>query len=418
MPAMSIPLRISFKIDSPLVFAVYIQPESNFKDGSSTMLRMGLVGLGNIGRLHAEYLRAGEVENCELTAVAEANEELLKDFNDLECFADASHMIESGSVDAVLVATPSFSHYELGVQVLENGLHLLMEKPIATQKADGARMLAACGEDQVFGLMMNLRADPLFRRMKTMLGEGLLGELRRVNWTMTDWFRPEVYFASSSWRATWFGEGGGVLMNQCPHNLDIMQWLCGMPLKLRASCYFGKHHDIEVEDEVVASFEYANGAIGSFLASTGEAPGVNRLEIAGDKGLMVLENGVLTVTSYTQSVAEYSRTTDEMFGTPSANFERYRREDEEDINPHAAITRNFVDAIKNGVELISPASDGIASLELAGAMLYSEWTDSIVELPLDAEAYEAELKKRLAHSRPREVTRTAAKVDMSKSFSK
>lgn len=382
------------------------------------MLRMGLVGLGNIGRLHADYLRAGAVENCELTAVAEQNEALLKDFGDLECYSDAAEMIDSAPLDAVLVATPSFLHYDLGLQVLEKGLHLLMEKPIATHKADGERMLAACGEDQVFGLMMNLRADPIFGRMKKMMADGLLGELRRVNWCMTDWFRPEIYFASSSWRATWFGEGGGVLMNQCPHNLDILQWLCGMPLKMRANCSFGKHHEIEVEDEVVASFEYGNGAIGTFVASTGEAPGVNRLEIAGDKGLMILENAVLTVTSYNASVAEYSRATDEMFGTPAANVETFRREDEDEVNPHAVITSNFVDAVENGAELISPASDGIASLELAGAMLYSEWVDATVELPLDAQAYEAELKKRLAHSKPREVTRTAAKVDMSKSFSK
>jgi len=235
---------------------------------------------------------------------------------------------------------------------------------------------------------------------------------------MTDWFRPEVYFASSSWRATWRGEGGGVLMNQCPHNLDIMQWLCGMPSKMRAHCYFGKHHDIEVEDEVCAMFEYPGGAIGTFVASTGEAPGVNRLEIAGDRGSLLLEHGELTVTRYDISVAQYSRETDEMFGTPAAAVDHYRRADEEDVNGHALITANFVDAVLHGAELLSPARAGLGSLELAGAMLYSAWTDTAIELPLDAAAYERELAERIEKSKPREVTRTAAKVDINKSFSK
>ncbi len=382
------------------------------------MVRLGLIGLGNIGKLHADYLVAGSVAGCELVAVAERSEGLLEPFGELKCYTDSAEMIDSADIDAVIVATPSFLHYELGELALKKGLHVLMEKPLATHKADAQRLLDLCGDGQVFALMMNLRADPIFARMKKLMSENAIGELRRVSWTMTDWFRPEVYFASSDWRATWRGEGGGVLMNQCPHNLDILQWLCGMPVRMYAQCAFGKHHEIEVEDEVVAQFNFENGAIGSFVASTGEAPGVNRLEIAGDRGLMVLENGELNLTRYDVSVAEFSRTTDEMFGTPEAATEIFRRADEQEVNPHALITQNFIAAILDGDDLISPASDGVASLELAGAMLYSAWRGRQVELPLDAAAYEDELSRRVAQSRPRKVTRQASKVDMSKSFSK
>lgn len=382
------------------------------------MVRLGLIGLGNIGRLHAEYLRAGEVAGCELVAVADKSQDLLSQYQDMECFEDSEELLNSDKLDAVLIATPSFLHYPLGESALKSGLHVLMEKPLATHKADAERLLDLCESNQVFALMMNLRADPIFARMKAIMSDQSLGELRRVSWTMTDWFRPEVYFASSDWRATWRGEGGGVLMNQCPHNLDILQWLCGMPVKMYAQCAFGKHHDIEVEDEVVAQFNFANGAIGSFVASTGEAPGVNRLEIACDRGLMLLEEGELHVTRYDVSVAEFSRDTDEMFGTPEADPEVFRRADEREVNPHAVITQNFVDAISKGESLISPASDGVGSLELAGAMLYSSWRGTEVDIPLDAADYEAELGRRVAESKPRKVTRQATKVDMSKSFSK
>jgi len=379
---------------------------------------MGLIGLGNIGQLHADYLQAGEVEGCELLAVADRSEALLEPFSDLDTYTDAYALIESADIDAVLVAAPSFLHRPLGEAALERGLHLLMEKPLATHKADGQRMLDACGPEQVFGLMMNLRANPVFRRVKAIMDAGEIGEIQRINWVMTDWFRPEVYFQTSEWRATWRGEGGGVLMNQCPHNIDIMYWLCGMPARVRAYCNFGKYHDIEVEDEVTAYWEYPNGATGSLIASTGEASGLNRLEIAGDKGFIVLQKGKLTVTRYSESTVKFNTATDEMFGMPEARTEEFARGEDVDANPHPIITQNFVRGITEGEKLIAPAKDGLKFLDLAGAMLYSTWNNAMVELPLDAEAVEEQLRDRISRSKPRKVLKKAAKVDMSKSFSR
>ena len=380
-------------------------------------MKIGIIGLGNIGRVHAKNLQDGLIGNAELVAVARPSIESMDDFNEqgIACFADAGELIASRLAEAVIVALPTHLHAPIGIQALEAGLHLMMEKPLACHKAEGERLLAAKQQDgQIAALMMNQRTHPCYVRIKQWMNAGAVGELQRVSWTMTNWFRPEIYYQSSPWRATWQGEGGGVLMNQCPHNIDVLQWLVGMPSKVRAHCSFGKYHDIEVEDEVTAYFEFANGATGQFSTSTGESPGSNRLEIVGDLGTLITDGNTATLIRNSESVSAFSRTTDEMFGTPETTEERF--EPSEPINQHAVILNNFVQAANGETELIAPLEAGLQSLQLAGAMIYSTWIDDAVELPLDGAAYETELKKHMAQSKPRTVVRTAAKVDMSKSY--
>ncbi len=380
-------------------------------------MKFGIIGLGNIGRIHAKNIQDGLIEGAELVAVANQPIESMDDFKQqgIACFGDAAELIESGLCDAVIVALPTHLHAPIGIAALEAGTHLIMEKPLACHKAEGERILAARQrDDQLVSLMMNQRAHPCYVKIKDWIDAGELGELQRVSWTMTNWFRPEIYYQSSPWRATWKGEGGGVLMNQCPHNIDVLQWLVGMPSSIRANCSFGKYHDIEVEDEVSAYFEFANGATGQFTASTGEAPGTNRLEIVGDQGTILTDGAEVTLIRNSESVAAYSRATDEMFGAPETTEEVFKPGAA--VNQHAAILDNFVKAANGEAELIAPAADGLNSLELAGAMIYSTWIDDTVKLPLDAAAYEAALAERIAESKPRAVIQTAAKVDMSKSY--
>ncbi len=380
-------------------------------------MKFGIIGLGNIGRVHAKNIQDGLIENCELIAVANQPIESMDDFKaqGIACFDNGSALIESGLVDAVLIALPTALHASLGIQALEAGLHLMMEKPLACHKAEAERILAARQHnDQVVGIMLNQRTNPCYAKLKGWIDEGAIGKLQRVSWTMTNWFRPEIYFQSSAWRATWAGDGGGVLMNQCPHNLDVLQWLVGMPERIRGFCSFGKYHDLDVEDEATAYMEFPNGATGLVVASTGEAPGVNRLEIVGDLGTLKTDGSKATLTQCSGSVAAFSRSTDEMFGLPETMEEVF--EPTQPVNQHAIILSNFVEAITEGAALISPIEEGIKSLELAGAMIYSTWTDSVVELPLDAEAYETRIKQAVAESTPRTNLRTAAKVDMSKSY--
>jgi len=282
-------------------------------------LKTGIIGMGNIGRVHAQNILDGLVEDCELVAVANQPIQSLDDFKEqgIVCFGEGSELIESGLVDAVIVALPTALHAPIGIQALEAGLHLMVEKPLACHKAEGERILAARQrDDQIIALMMNQRTHPCYVQIKQWIDEGQIGELQRVSWTMTNWFRPEIYYQSSPWRATWKGEGGGVLMNQCPHNIDVLQWLVGMPSSIRANCSFGKYHDIEVEDEVNAYFEFPNGATGQFAASTGESPGSNRLEIVGDLGTVITDGNEAKLIRNSQSTAAFSRSTNEMFGAP------------------------------------------------------------------------------------------------------
>ena len=280
----------------------------------------------------------------------------------------------------------------------------------------GELLLAAPRQPgKLFGLMMNLRTHPQYRRIKDVLDSGGLGSFQRMQWTITNWFRPEAYYTMSNWRATWKGEGGGVLINQALHNLDVLQWLCGMPVAVRAFCKFGQDHDIEVEDSVIAYLEFANGATGVFTTKTGEAPGVNRLEIAGSGGLMVLENEHLVVTKNKVDIREYSRTTDNAFGVPEKTVEEFPNRDE--YPSHAGVISNFVEAVLDGKPLIAEASEGLKSVELANAMVYSTWKDTRVALPLDAATYQASLDQAIATSKPRHRQIKEAKVDMKKSYS-
>lgn len=361
-------------------------------------VRLGLIGAGAMGSLHAEYLMEGKVARCELVAVCDAQEARLASYSGLEKFTDSRELIRSGVVDAVLIATPHYFHTTTGIDALENGLHVLVEKPLSVHKADCERLLAAHeNKSQVFGLMLNYRTFPRFRKIKQIIDDGELGEITRFNWIVTNWFRTEVYYSSGAWRGTWKGEGGGVLMNQCPHQLDLLQWMLGMPSSVRAFCKLGAKHDIEVEDEVTAYMEFPNGAAGVFVTSTGEAPGTNRLEICGDLGKLVLEGRELTITRNAQSSREFSKTDTIGFAMPDTTDSTTTVE--ATTGNHPEVVQNFTDAILDGAPLIAPAADGLNSVELANAMLYSTLTNSTIELPLDSAAYEAALKNLIANSR-------------------
>jgi predicted dehydrogenase len=311
-------------------------------------------------------------------------------------------------VDAVLIATPHYFHTTIGIDALDNGLHVLVEKPISVHKADCERLIAAAERNpkSVFSAMFQMRTFPDYKRIHRLIADGALGAIQRVNWIVTAWYRTEAYYASGGWRATWKGEGGGVLLN--------LQWMCGMPVRMRASCGFGKYHDIEVEDEVTAYFEYANGATGVFIASTGEAPGTDRLEIAGDRAKLVYEDGKLTLVRNEVSAREFSKTSRDGFDRPDVwNVEVPIRSAR---SGHSVITQNFVDAILDGTPLIAPAGEGIHSVELSNAMIYSAVTGATVELPLDAAAYEAKLKQLIAESKFVKHATRPIETDITKSF--
>ena len=361
-------------------------------------VRFGVIGLGLMGSTHARHLAEGKIPRAVLGAVCDSRAEATTAFSGVPAFSDSAALVRSGLVDAVIIATPHFSHTADGIAALGAGLHVLIEKPISVHKADCERLIAAYSPGrQIFAAMFNQRTDPLYARLRELIHSGELGEVRRVQWTVTNWFRSQAYYQSSPWRATWAGEGGGVLLNQCPHNLDLWQWLFGMPDQIRAFASLGRYHAIEVEDDVTAYFQYGSGATGVFITSTGEAPGTNRLEVAAEGGRIIIENDKLVYTRNEIPVSEFSRTTKTLFDNPPS------RDVPVVIDGHGAqhlgIMINFVEAILDGKPLLAPATEGIHSVELANAMILSALENETISLPLDAARYEKLLQKKIAEKR-------------------
>lgn len=386
---------------------------------STSVVRLGIIGLGNMGSSHINWIKAGKIPNLELTAVCDLNQSKLDRYPEIPGFTDYKSMLKSGLIDTVLIATPHYAHTTIGIDALKSGLHVIVEKPISVHKADCERLIAAYkpkGKKQIFAAMFNQRTDSFYQKIRELIQSGELGKIQRIQWTITDWFRTHAYYASGGWRATWAGEGGGVLLNQCPHNLDLYQWLFGMPDKVRGFCQLGRYHDIEVEDNVTAYFEYKSGATGVFITSTGEAPGTNRLEVTGEQGKLVYENGKLTYTRNEIQMGEFSRTTSESFGRPNTwNVEIPIVQQGEQ---HIGILKNVTNAILHGEKLLSPAPEGIHSVELGNAILMSSLLGETVDVPLSGAKFEKMLKKLVATSKPRKkkVVKNAPVTDFSKSF--
>jgi predicted dehydrogenase len=382
-------------------------------------VRIGIIGMGNMGKYHADYLLKGEVAGAQLSAVCSTSPQKLEAYKDrAEIFSDGVEMIKSGSIDAVLIATPHYQHTSLGICAFEQGVHVMVEKPISAHKADGERLIEASNKhpDIVFGAMFQLRTEPRYLKIKKLIDDGDLGEIVRINWIITDWYRTEAYYASGGWRATWKGEGGGVLLNQCLHQLDALQWLVGMPSKVRSFAQLGRFHDIEVEDNVTAYLEYPNGATGVFISSTGEAPGSNRFEIAGTRGKLVLENDQIQFTRNENCMIEHSKTSKIGFSKPEVWNVNIPFDNA--TLPHAILMRNFVNAIREGEELVAPGTDGLNSVELANVLLYSSLVDQSVEMPMDGAAFESKLNTLIKESTHQKKVVEVSSEDFASSFNR
>lgn len=365
-------------------------------------VRIGIIGIGNMGTSHAKQLYDGRIPNAELTAVCDINSERLnwaKDtFGDsIQRFDTAEALFESKACDAVFIATPHYDHPRLAIQSLENDYHTLIEKPAGVYtKAVREMNQVAKQSDKVFGIMYNQRTNPLYQKVKDLIESNELGELKRTVWIITDWYRPQSYYDAGDWRATWSGEGGGVLLNQDPHQLDLWQWICGMPTRIRAFMSFGKYRNIEVEDDVTAYVEYENGATGLFVTSIGEAPGTNRLEISGDKGKIVVEDGKLTFWRLRTPESQFNKEFKGGFGSPESWKIDIPTPGEN--SQHNGILKDWVNAILKGTKLLAPGIEGINGLTISNAMHLSAWTDDWVELPIDEDLYYKKLTERIDNS--------------------
>jgi len=370
------------------------------------MLKLGIIGVGNIGSGHVNRVLEGSCPDIVITAVADrkasrrawAKEKL----PEAQLFAEGSELIKSGACEAVLIGTPHYQHPTLAMEAFEAGLHVLCEKPAGVYTLQVRDMIAAADKhpELTFAMMFNQRTNCVYRKLKEMIDGGEIGEIKRMSWIVTDWYRTQYYYDSGAWRATWAGEGGGVLLNQCPHQLDLLQWLCGLPAKVHAFAHEGKWHDVEVEDDVTAYLEFPNGATGVFITTTGDAPGTNRLEIDGTLGKVVCENDVLTFQKLAVNEREWCATCQEGFRKPDCETITVETDGE---NPqHVGVMNAFAAAIEKGGKLVADGREGINGLMLSNAIHLSAWTGETVSLPIDEKKFYDMLMEKCKTSRHKE----------------
>lgn len=364
-------------------------------------IRIGIIGFGHIGRLHAGYLLNGKVAGAELTAVCDLDSAVLntqlEGDRDFRRFTDTNELFGAKVVDAVIIATPHYSHPQLAIDAIRQDLHVLVEKPagVCTRQVRQLNEVASQSE-VVFSITLYRRLHSLYQTIRELVHSPNIGALKRNSWIITEWYRAQSYYDQHPWRGTWAGEGGGVLLNQATHQLDLYQWIFGMPKRVKAFCHFGKYHKIEVEDDVTAYVEYENGATGTFVTSTGETPGTNRLELIGDRGKLVVEDEKITLWRLRVPERQFNRDYRGDFGEPEAERVELSMTGMRPIL--ADITQNWVDAIRGQAKLAVPGQEGIRAIEFSNAMILSTWLDDWVSFPVDEELFLSTMKERTGHT--------------------
>ena len=386
------------------------------------LVRYGIIGMGNMGTGHLKnFMKEGNIPNAKVVAIADLKPERIQATLDTYpgveflTYASGEELIDDGKVDAVIVCVPHYFHPELCIRAMKKNIHVICEKPAGVYTKQVKEMIAVAeGSDSLVTMMFNQRTNCLYRKMRELVMSGEIGTIKRINWIITDWYRSQSYYDSGDWRATWAGEGGGVLFNQCPHQLDLLQWVTGMmPTKVHAFCHYGKWHDIEVEDDVTAYLEYENGATGVFITSTADAPGTNRFEILGTGGKLVAENKVLTLDKNEVDEREFNRTYTGGFGDPKHTKTQVET-DGENLQ-HTGICRNFTNAILGKEPLFVDGKEGLNGVILMNAMQLSGWLKQSVECPFDDEQYLSLLEEKIKSSKVKK-TASAAVLDTSNTY--
>lgn len=372
-------------------------------------LRVAVAGMGTMGRLYAGWMQQGRVPGAVFSAAydpaSDCAARLQEGFPQAKFFSQSSELFHSGLADAVIIASPHRFHPELGEQALRAGLHTMVEKPAGIDAASVRRMNAAAAEHPqlAYGIMFNQRTNPLYRRIRELVQSGEMGQLRRVTWLITTWWRPDSYYTHSPWRATWTHEGGGVLTSQVPHQLDLLQWICGMPERVCCHMHFGSHRAVSVEDDVTAYLEFPNGATGVFVSCTHDVLGTDRLELLLDGGKIIVEDSCRArIRRLHQMEQELSAGMDaqqtarlvEGGELPDICTETVLEHNPEWAAQHCEMLADFVNAAQTGTPCTAPGAEGLNEVQLANAMYVSAWQGRAVTLPVDEAAFSDMLAER------------------------
>jgi predicted dehydrogenase len=385
----------------------------------SEKLRYAVVGIGNMGGKHVLLYKEGDIKEMELVAVCDINpkkfEFALSQVPTLHTYTDYYEMLDKEKLDAVIIAVPHYFHPEYVKAAVERGINALSEKPAGVYTKEVKEVANFVkGTDKTAALMLNQRTNCIYRKVRELVQSGDYGQIRRTNWIITDWYRTQSYYNSSDWRATWDGEGGGVLMNQAPHNIDLWQWICGMPKSVRAFCHNGLWHDIEVEDDVTIYVEYPNGATGVFITTTGDCPGDNRFEITMDRAKIVCTSSEIKMYELSSNINDYTYAENDGFTKLESHEVKVETDGE---NPqHAGVVNAFASHILHGTPLVADYSEGINGLTICNAAYLSSWLGKTIDLPLDEDLYLEELNKRRASSKKKKTVKEQTMKNMDKTF--
>lgn len=389
-------------------------------------IKLGIIGVGNMGSSHIKNYTDSKLPEVEITCVADINPARLEyakeQIPSVVCFSDASSLIESGLCEAVLIATPHYSHPPIAIKALNSGLHVMSEKPAGVYTKQVRELIKEADRhpELTYAIMFNQRTNCVYRKIKELISSGKYGEMKRVSWIITDWYRTQAYYNSGGWRATWAGEGGGVMLNQCPHQLDLWQWLCGMPCKIKAVCHEGKWHDIEVEDDVTIYAEYPNGATGTFITTTGDYPGTNRLEITLDRAKIVCEHDgeknafTIKMCELAENISDNLKNCTEGFANIKCEWKDVETDGKNE--QHVGVVNAFAAHLLRGEPLIADGREGINGLTISNAAFLSSWLDKTVEIPFDEELYYEKLQEKIKNSTYKKTVVEQVQSDMSSTF--
>lgn len=382
-------------------------------------VRVGVIGIGNMGGKHVSNYAEGLMPEIEITCVADINPARFDYAKGLvpnvACFNTASELIHSGMCDAIIIATPHYDHPPIAIEALNAGLHVMSEKPAGVYTKQVNELIKVAEKsDKTYAIMFNQRTNCIYRKVKEMIDSKEFGEIKRVSWIITSWYRTQAYYNSGGWRATWAGEGGGVMLNQCPHQLDLWQWICGMPSKVKAICHEGKWHDIEVEDDVSIYVEYPNGATGTFITTTGDFPGTNRLEITLDKAKIICEDDKIKLFKLNVSTADFTKNSEKGFGKITGEWVDVETDGKNE--QHIGVMNAFAAHILRGEPLVANGAEGINGLTISNAAFLSSWLDKTITLPIDEDLYYDMLKEKIANSKSEKTVVEQVESDMNSTF--
>lgn len=363
------------------------------------MVKIGIIGAGRQGGKYIKFFLENRMKNAELKAICDIDVGRFDEVDPshiCEHYTDYKLMLSKKTIDAIIIDTPHYLHPVIALEAVKYDIHVLSDKPLGVDAYTVKKLKnELSGRKLKFGVLFNQRMLPVYQRIKEIIENQELGKLKRCVWEVTDWYRPQKYYDIGGWRSTWKGEGGGVLINQCVHNIDMIQHLFGMPLKINSSIEYGVYHKTEIDDSVVANFMYSDGFMCTLISSTGETPGTNRLEISGTKGKLVFDvfdklkfelNDIPEdVFSNETSSPRYML----KFGKPGVT----RKEEKINTNTeaHVMCIQDFINAIVYDRKPSADYYDGLACVQIINAIYYSDWKGKKVELPVD----ELEFKKML-----------------------